>query len=297
MPDYGHPLEFGTFITPVNSPPSQPVQLAQLSEELGFDLVTYQDHPYQPAFHDTWTLLAWTAAQTSRIRLAANVHNVPLRPPGVLARAAISLDLLSGGRFELALGAGGFNDAVVAIGGPRLTPGQSVQALGEAIEVIRGIWDVEDRAPLRAGGEFHRVDGAKRGPKAAHDIAIWIGAIKPRMLRLVARDGDGWLPSFGYIGFDGLRAGNAIIDAEATRVGRAPREIRRLVNLGGRFQPQRGDFLQGPPEAWVEDLTALALSDGVGTFILSSDDPGTLTTFASEVIPGVRERVAAGRSS
>src|SRR6187431_3225142 len=103
MPDYGHPLQFGSFITPTNAPPQQAVQLAQLSEQLGFDLVTFQDHPYQPTFHDTWTLMTWVAAKTSSIRVAANVLNLPLRPPAVLARASASLDLLSDGRFELAL--------------------------------------------------------------------------------------------------------------------------------------------------------------------------------------------------
>lgn len=296
MPDYGHALEFGTFITPANDPPEQPLELALLSEELGYDLVTFQDHPYQPAFHDTWTLLTWVAARTSRIRLAANVHNLPLRPPAVLARAAASLDLLSGGRFELGIGAGGFWDAIEAMGGRRLTPAESVTALEEALDVIRGIWDVDSRGPLRAGGEFHRVDGAKRGPAPAHEMAIWIGAYKPRMQRLVARKGDGWLPSLPYLAGDALREGNAVIDDEAGRVGRDPREIRRLLNIGGRFQAQRADRFQGPPEAWVDDIAGLALEEGIGTFTLSSDDPQTLATFATEVMPAARERIADERA-
>src|SRR6478752_7844567 len=98
---YGRPLQFGTFITPSNDPPETPVRLAQVAEAAGFDLVTFQDHPYQPRFHDTWTLLTWVAASTERIRVAGNVLNVPLqREPAVLARAAASLDLLSDGRFE-----------------------------------------------------------------------------------------------------------------------------------------------------------------------------------------------------
>jgi alkanesulfonate monooxygenase SsuD/methylene tetrahydromethanopterin reductase-like flavin-dependent oxidoreductase (luciferase family) len=296
MPDYGHALEFGTFITPLNDPPGYAVDLAVLSEELGFDLVTFQDHPYQPRFHDTWTLLAWTAARTHRIRLAANVHNIPLRPPAVLARAAASLDLLSGGRFELALGAGGFWDAIEAMGGRRLEPGEAVQAFEEAIHVIRGIWDVSDRTPLRAGGEFHQVRGAKRGPAPAHDMPIWVGAAGPRMLRLLARKADGWLPSFAWAKRAGLTEGNAIIDAEAKKVGRDPREIRRLVNIGGRFQENRGDTFEGPPAAWVEDIVDLAIEQGVGTFILASDDPATITAFATEVIPEVRSRVIAQRA-
>ena len=114
---YGHRLELGTFITPGAAQPTATVALAQLSEELGFDVVTFQDHPYQPAFLDTWTLMSWVAAQTTRIRVAANVHNLPLRPPAVLARSAASLDLLSGGRVDLGLGAGAFWDAIEAMAG------------------------------------------------------------------------------------------------------------------------------------------------------------------------------------
>ena len=104
MPDYGHDLTFGTFITPQNQRPQDVVALAQLTEAAGLDLATFQDHPYQPAFLDTWTLLSWVAAQTRTLRVAANVLNLPLRPPAVLARSAASLDLLSGGRVELGLG-------------------------------------------------------------------------------------------------------------------------------------------------------------------------------------------------
>jgi alkanesulfonate monooxygenase SsuD/methylene tetrahydromethanopterin reductase-like flavin-dependent oxidoreductase (luciferase family) len=122
MPDYGHSLEFGTFITPTNQNPGLPVALGTLSEQLGFDLVTYQDHPYQPGFLDTWTLLSWVAAKTEHIRVSGNVLNLPLRQPAVLARSAANLDLLSGGRFDLALGSGAYWDAIEAMGGRRLTP-------------------------------------------------------------------------------------------------------------------------------------------------------------------------------
>jgi len=183
---YGHSLQFGISLTPRHDSADAVVALAQRSERLGYDLVTFQDHPYQPRFLDTWTLLTWVASRTQRIRVAGNVLNVPMRPPAVLARAAVSLDQLSGGRFDLALGAGGFWDAIEAMGGRRLTPGQAVRALEEAIDIIRGIWDVGDREPLRVPGEFHHLNGAKRGPAPAHRIPIWIGAYRPRMQRLGA---------------------------------------------------------------------------------------------------------------
>ncbi|HLU63362.1 MAG TPA: LLM class flavin-dependent oxidoreductase [Protaetiibacter sp.] len=297
MPDYGHPLRFGTFITPSAVRPDAPVALAQLSERLGYDLVTFQDHPYQPAFLDTWTLLSWVAAQTERIHVAANVHNLPLRPPAVLARAAASLDLLSGGRFELGLGAGGFVDPIVAMGGPRRTPGENVDALAEALPIIRGIWDADERGALRLAGAHYRVEGARRGPAPAHEIPIWLGALKPRMLRLIGRLADGWLPSWSYLEPGGYAAGNAVIDAAAESAGRDPREIRRLLNIGGRFQDDDTGFLQGPPEQWVEQLLPLVTDDGVSSFILAGDDPATLETFATEVAPQLRERVAEERAN
>ncbi|MDQ1564761.1 MAG: hypothetical protein QOI14_1712, partial [Actinomycetota bacterium] len=297
MPDYGLPLQFGTFVTPTNQPHLAPVAMAKLAEQLGYDLITFQDHPYQASFHDTWTLLTWIAAQTETIQVAPNVMNLPLRPPAVAARAAASLDLLSGGRLNLGLGAGGFWDAIEAMGGRRLTPGQSVDALGEAIDVMRGIWATDDRTPLRIPGDYYQLNGAKRGPTPAHDIPIWIGAYKPRMLRLTGRKGDGWLPSLSYMQPGDQAAGNAIIDEAAIAAGRDPREIRRLLNIGGAFSPRNGGLLNGPSEQWVEELTALALEDGVATFILAADDPNLAQRFAEEVIPALRESVAAERVS
>ena len=282
MPDYGHPLRFGSFITPVNSPASQPVQLAVLSEELGLDLVTFQDHPYQPSFLDTWTLLSWAGARTERVQLSGNVLNLPLRQPAVLARSLASLDLLSGGRVSLGIGAGGFWDAIGAMGGRRLDPGQAVAALDEAIDVFRGIWDAAERRPLRIEGDYYRVVGAKRGPAPAHEIPIWIGAYKPRMLGLVGRKADGWLPSLSYLKPGDLGRGNRLIDQAAEAAGRDPREITRLLNVTSQQS--------------ADDLTRMALEDGISTFIVTGDDPQRLRHFATEIVPAVREQVDRARA-
>ncbi|MET0714753.1 MAG: LLM class flavin-dependent oxidoreductase [Mycetocola sp.] len=297
MPDYGHALEFGTFITPTNQPHEAPVALGQLSERLGFDLVTYQDHPYQAGFLDTWTLLSWVAAKTDRIRVSGNVLNLPLRQPAVLARSAASLDLLSEGRFDLALGAGAFWDAIEAMGGRRLSPGQGVTALSEAIDIIRGIWDVDERRPLTVDGDFYHVHGAKRGPATTRPIPVLLGAYKPRMLRLVGRKADGWVPSLSYLAPGALRDANDIIDQAAMGAGRRPEEIRRLLNIGGTFSSRRGGLLTGPASQWVDELLPLALDEGTATFILSSDDPRTMQTFADDVMPALREQIAAERKA
>ncbi len=282
MPDYGHELTFGSFITPQNQHPEQVVALAQLTEQAGLDLATFQDHPYQAAHLDTWTLLAWVAAQTTTLKVAPNVLNLPLRQPAIIARSAASLDLLSGGRVELGLGAGAFWDAIVAIGGPRRTPGEAVTALSEAIDVIRGLWDTGTRGGVRVDGEHYAVRGAKRGPEPAHDIGIWLGAYKPRMLRLTGAKADGWLPSLNYLQREDIGPSNAAIDESARAAGRDPREIRRLLNVD--------------PELGVEELVALALEHGFSTFILSGDDPEQIVRFGQEVAPAVRDAVAAARA-
>lgn len=282
MPDYGHHLRFGTFITPLNTDPASVVRLAQVTEETGLDIVTFQDHPYQPRFLDTWTLLSYVAARTNRVNLAPSVTNLPLRPPAVLARSAASLDILSGGRFELPLGAGAFWDAIEAMGGRRLTPGESVQALDEAIDVIREIWNPVGGG-VRVAGAHYRVVGAKRGPAPAHALPIWIGAQKPRMQRLIGRKADGWIVSLGYAQRADVIAGNQVIDAAASGAGRDPADIKRWLNI--------------PADLGSEELADLALSEGVSTFVIASDDELQIRRYGHEVAPAVRELVGKSRNT
>jgi alkanesulfonate monooxygenase SsuD/methylene tetrahydromethanopterin reductase-like flavin-dependent oxidoreductase (luciferase family) len=299
MTDYGHDLLFGSFITPTNADPEQVLALTSASEAAGLDLATFQDHPYQPGFFDTWTLLSFLAARTSTIRLTANVLNLPLRPPAVVARAAASLDILSGGRIELGLGAGAFWDAIVAMGGERLTPGESITALGEAIEIIRGVWDTGDHSLLRVDGTHHRVDGSKRGPAPAHDMGIWLGAYKPRILRLTGRAADGWLPSLAYMkSIQDLVDANEIIDGAASAAGRQPGDVRRLLNITGRLTSAPSEqMLVGPPEQWVEQLAVLTLEHGFSGYVLGGDDPRAIAVLGQEIAPALRELVAAERGS
>ncbi|WP_017593048.1 LLM class flavin-dependent oxidoreductase [Nocardiopsis potens] len=298
MPDYGHDLLFGTFITPDAADPAATVARAQATERAGLDFATFQDHPYQPRHLDTWTLLSWVAASTERLRIAPNVLNLPLRTPSVTARAAASLDLLSGGRVELALGSGAFWDAIEAMGGRRLTPGQAVDALDQAIDVIRALWDAGARGGARAGGEHHRVSGAKRGPAPAHGIGLWVGAYKPRMQRLTGRKADGWLPSLGYADLAALAEGNRVVDAAAREAGRAPGEVRRLLNLtGAEIGPASRGFLQGPPEQWVDELLPLVTEHGFSAFFLATDDPGQIRRYGEEVAPALREAAARERTA
>jgi len=291
MARYGHELQFGVFITPSSDAPQQVVDLAVLAERVGLDLVTIQDHPYLPTRLDTWTLLSWIAGQTERIHLAPNVLNIPLRQPAVAARAAASLDLLSQGRLELGLGAGAYWTAIAALGVPRLSPGESIDAFREALAVVRAVLDTNAERRVRIDGAYHQMDRAAPGPTPAHEIPILLGAARPKMLRLLGAEADGWIATHRFLPPEGIATGNAIIDAAAREAGRDPREIRRLLNIDGRFSAERGAFLDGPPEQWVDDLLPLALNDGVSTFILMSDDPAAIERFAGEVAPALREAV------
>ena len=140
MTDHDQELRFGIFPTPDAARLDDLLGLVQLAEVAGLDLVSVQDHPYQAKFLDTWTLLSVLGARTSTITLAPNVASLPLRPPVVLAKAAATLDLVTGGRVELGLGAGAFWDGIVAAGGPRRTPGEAVGALAEAVELLKAFW-------------------------------------------------------------------------------------------------------------------------------------------------------------
>jgi alkanesulfonate monooxygenase SsuD/methylene tetrahydromethanopterin reductase-like flavin-dependent oxidoreductase (luciferase family) len=285
MPDYGHDLLFGTFITPAAHRPRHAVELALVADRAGLDLVTFQDHPYQPGFLDTWTLLTYVAARTARVRLSHNVLNLPLRPPVMLARAAASVDLLSGARFELGIGAGRVWDAIEAMGGPRRTPGESVEALEEAITIIREVWATEKPGPVFVDGKHYRALGTARGPAPAHDVGIWVGGGMPRMLRLVGRRADGWsIPITLFLpgGPPALAEPNRLIDEAAQAAGRDPSAVRRILTFPGQF-------------ARAEELADIALRYGVGAFVLGADEPAMIERFAAEVVPATRELVAAER--
>jgi alkanesulfonate monooxygenase SsuD/methylene tetrahydromethanopterin reductase-like flavin-dependent oxidoreductase (luciferase family) len=285
--DYGREIKFGIFVIPATMNPARALEVASIADEVGFDLIGVQDHPYQWRFFDTMTLLTAMAMRTHRITLFPDVASLPMRPPAVLAKAAASLDVLSGGRFELGLGAGGFWEAIKAMGGSVRTPGESVSALEEAIHVTRLMWSGERN--LKYGGRFYQLSGVNAGPKPAHGMGVWVGAYRPRMLGIIGRLADGWVPSLGYLKPDDLTAANERIDASARAAGRDPQSIRRVLNYGYPID-----------EGTADALAALVLEHGIDSFLISEDgdEPREhLTRFMSEVAPRVREMVAEARES
>jgi alkanesulfonate monooxygenase SsuD/methylene tetrahydromethanopterin reductase-like flavin-dependent oxidoreductase (luciferase family) len=290
VPDYGRELRFGYFLIPDAS--AALLETAREVERRGLDYVAVQDHPYQRRFVDAWVLMSMIAATTTRVGIFPDVANLPLRPPAVLAKAAASLDVLSGGRFELGLGAGGFWDAIEAYGGPRRAPAEALAALAEAIEVIRKVWSGERN--LRFEGTHYRLAGAQSGPVPGHPIGIWLGVYGPRALRLAGRAADGWVPSFrGELAPIVEMA--ARLDEAASEAGRDPGEIRRILNVGGMITDgSSNEPFRGPVEQWVDELAGL-VAHGFDTFVLWAEGPDQLARFAEEVVPATRSRVAAER--
>ncbi len=293
-------VQVGISIVPLTATLDQIRELVRTADEAALDVVGDQDHPYQSRFLDTWSLIPMLLAETKRIAFFTDVANLPLRPPAVMAKAAASLDVLSGGRFELGLGAGAFTDVIMRMGGPRRTAGESVEALEEAIDVIRLMWSSERSVSFE--GSYYSLDDARPGPLPAHPMGIWVGAFRPRMLRLVGRKADGWLPSLGVLTRDELRAGNQRIDEAAEKAGREPRSIRRILNLqgviGDKPAPPRsslpvgylaGEPLAGPADWWVETLAGY-VADGFDTLVFWPVDivPGQVELLAGEVAPRLR---------
>jgi alkanesulfonate monooxygenase SsuD/methylene tetrahydromethanopterin reductase-like flavin-dependent oxidoreductase (luciferase family) len=293
MNDYGLPLQFGLSVTPETSAIHDITALVKVADTAGLELVAIQDHPYQSRFLDTWTLMTFLAAQTTQIRFFPDVANLPLRPPAVLAKAAASLDQLTGGRVELGIGAGGFWDAIVAMGGPRRTPAEAVEATEEAIQITRLVWGAERSVSFN--GKHYHLRGYHPGPRPAHAMGIWVGAVKPRMLRLIGRLADGWVVSVMYVPPAEALIGQGTIDEAARTAGRDPSAIRRIYNVSGVIGGVgSGAGINGSVEQWVDTLAEWATEIGFDTFIFWPSVPSTeqVKLFASEVAPRVRERVA-----
>jgi alkanesulfonate monooxygenase SsuD/methylene tetrahydromethanopterin reductase-like flavin-dependent oxidoreductase (luciferase family) len=288
-------LLFGANIDPSVGRQELAFRLAQVADQTALDLITLQDHPYNRNFFDTWTLLTALAMRTERVHVGANVFNLPLRPPAMLAKQAATLDVLTGGRVEVGLGAGAFWQGVVAMGGEERTPGEAYTAFEEALHILRGMWDNADRS-FTYQGQFYRVQGARPGPKPAHHIRIWTGANGPRMQKLTGRMADGLILSYSYVPPQRLPEMNENVDAGAEEAGRSPDEIRRAYNLmgvitDGANSPQV-EGITGPVQHWIDEILRLYHDYRQDTFLywpIGGDEVRQIEIWANEVAPAVKE--------
>jgi alkanesulfonate monooxygenase SsuD/methylene tetrahydromethanopterin reductase-like flavin-dependent oxidoreductase (luciferase family) len=272
-------------------------ELVEVADRGGLALAAIQDHPYQRHFFDTWSLIPTLMAGTQRISFVTDVANLPLRPPAVMAKAAATLDVISDGRFALGLGGGGLPELIGNFGGPRRTPGETVEAVDEAIDVLRLLWS--DQRSVSFAGKHYQLTDARPGPRPVHPIQIWVGAFRPRMIRLTGRKADGWLPSLGVLTREELQAGNRQIDRAAEAAGRDPSSVRRILNLQGLIGDARppsraelpvgylaGEPPAGPPAWWVDRLAEF-VADGFDTILFWPVEPTAeqVQLLIDEVVP------------
>ena len=225
-------LRVGVNIHTSIQPGEDPLVAALHAEQLGFDVVTLHGdfmHGTHPLF-ELWTLLCWVAARTSCIRVAPVVLALPHRHPAVLAKMAETLDRLSGGRLVLVLGAGGsMNEpAYQALGLAIRSPREKVQALAEAVDLLHGLWSTSG---FSYAGEHFRTEGATIEPRPGHPIPIWLGVFGDRMLDLVGRKADGWLPTYQFLEPEQAYRKVEQVRRVAQQAGRNPDEITLGYNV------------------------------------------------------------------
>jgi alkanesulfonate monooxygenase SsuD/methylene tetrahydromethanopterin reductase-like flavin-dependent oxidoreductase (luciferase family) len=269
----------------------------QVAEAAGFDYVSIQDHPYVADFLDTFALIGTLIGQTSRLRFMTNVANLPLRPAQMLAKTSASLDVLSGGRFELGIGAGRAWDQIAGLGGPHRSPREAVAAVSEAIDVLRGLWLPGRSITLR--GQYYPVT-AHTGPTPAHRIGIWLGAVGPQMLDLTGRKADGWIAPLAT-GYETKLTAQDRIDSAARVAGRNPASVHRVIQLVGTVtsiphttsRPRSGPGSQPirtTPDIWANIIAEFAAEERFDTInlVLEQETSEQLRMFGAEVIPLAR---------
>jgi alkanesulfonate monooxygenase SsuD/methylene tetrahydromethanopterin reductase-like flavin-dependent oxidoreductase (luciferase family) len=268
-------------------------RITTIADSHGLELVGMQDHPYNDGFLDTFTLLTWLASKTASVHFVTNVANLPLRPPVMLAKQAATMDVLSGGRFELGLGAGAFWEGITGMGGPHRAPRTALESLSEAIDILRSFWAGE---PFGFRGEHYQAPSVRPAPKPAHDMKIWLGVRGPRAVRLAGAKADGLMVSSPMVTPDLLPELNEILTAGAEENGRDPAAITRLYNVMGLITSENKDDFHGPVDRWVDTLTGLHLESGMNAFVYwpSGDRERQSRIFAAEVVPAVRSALGQG---
>ncbi len=295
MTDYGHPITFGLTLIPSVDRLQEMRELAQAADAVGLDYLAIQDHAYNPEFFDVWTLITYLAAETERISYFPDVADLQLRPPTVLAKAAASLSVLSGGRIILGVGGGAFADGIAAMGGVSRSKNEMVTFTDDALQIMR-------QALMGGGVEFRgeqQTVGYAAGPVPVGPVPLWLGSSGPRMLALTGRSSDGWIsPLSVYLTPQAVPAAQQRIDDAARAAGRDPAAVRRIYNVVGAIGSGRGGSgLTGDVPFWVDALTDWSVNLGFDTFVFwpRVTALAQLEVFATDVVPAVRQRVAERR--
>jgi alkanesulfonate monooxygenase SsuD/methylene tetrahydromethanopterin reductase-like flavin-dependent oxidoreductase (luciferase family) len=302
-----HALRFQVLTLP-NVPWTELVRRYRHIEELGFDVAGVADHfvdwthPPSPWF-EAWTLLAAIARETTTLRLATCVTQIPLRGPAMLAHQALTVDHISNGRLELGLGVGLTMDPSYAMMGiPNWSASERVARFKEYVEVVDRLLSNE---VTTYKGRFYEVDGAVMNPRPVQRPRppITIAAMGPVMLRCAARYGDTWNSlSFArdfQAQLDETRGRIRLIDEECTAIGRDPGSLRRsylMFDAGARAGGGLINYYASEDvfAEMVRRVTALGISE-IGLYYPTRDEQRPVfERIAGRVIPALRAQHAAG---
>lgn len=264
---------------------------ARSAEALGFDFVSASDHLHgERPTYETWTMLAWIAAATSRIRVASRVLGVPYRHPTVTAKMAETLDRLSGGRMILGLGGGASDDEFRAFGLGVRSPRDKVDGLEEAVRIIRGLWEQDT---MSFTGRLYHTDGARLRPRPDHRIPLWLGTFGNRALAVTGRLADGWIPSLSYAPPDVVTGMRRRVLAAAREAGRDPGAITCAYNVAVRVDEEarpQPSMVSGSPAAVSEQLAGFVAIGFTALNLIPAgpDAREQAERLAREVVPAVR---------
>lgn len=271
-------------------------------EDLGFDLVAVPDHfcdwANSPAYWlECWTLLAALAVETSTIRLATNVSQIPLRHPGVLAHQAVTVDQISGGRVELGLGTGlTIDPSTEMIGLPNWSNAERARRFGEYIELL-GLLLSQNVTTYE--GEYYSARDAVMNPSSQQQprLPVVAAALGPQMMRHTARFADAWntmsfSPDFD-VQVDELVDRAERMDDLCVDIGRDPATLRRGVNLFDAEARAAGGRLRyyDEEELFVRLVASYREADYTDIGLYYPSDSSQLDAFeriARHVIPDIR---------
>jgi alkanesulfonate monooxygenase SsuD/methylene tetrahydromethanopterin reductase-like flavin-dependent oxidoreductase (luciferase family) len=287
-----HP-RFGLFLSQAGLSWNEVLDRFLMAEELGFDhawlvdhLTPTDDRPAGP-IHEAWTLLAAIAARTERIRLGVLVTSNTFRHPSILAKEAVTVDHISGGRLILGIGAGWHEDEHRRYGFDLPPPAERVDRLQEAVRMILVL---QDPGPTTFVGRHYRLDDAPLEPKPVQRprIPLLIAAHRPRMIRLAARYADQWdtFPELPGTATDGVTTSLAervsAFEAACAAAGREPSSIRRSTWAEGDVAESEGAFV-----AFARRHRALGFTD-ISIVPSGPDFLPVLRRIALERIPELR---------
>jgi alkanesulfonate monooxygenase SsuD/methylene tetrahydromethanopterin reductase-like flavin-dependent oxidoreductase (luciferase family) len=227
-------VQFGVHIGPQDCSIAELRELWKWLDSNGVDWISVWDHLYEAPsvggtrpHYEAVALLGALAADTSSARLGCLVFCASYRNIGMLAKSAVSIDHISGGRFELGIGSGWHDTEAQAFGLHFPSPRERSQILEESVEALRA-WRAGERLTMH--GRHIRLDDSAVIPTPAGPLPIWIGGVgRTVTLRIAGALADGW--NAAYIGAADYRELNGVLDEWSVKADRDPADIARSINL------------------------------------------------------------------